>query len=74
VTIQAADRLDRTVLPIPEPLRKPTKVLDVRKATPPPRFEVNAPAGAPNALLAAIGSGSKSKFTGHIPKITVEVR
>jgi arylsulfatase len=25
-------------------------------------------------VVAAIGSGNKSKFTGHIPKITVEVK
>lgn len=40
--------LDRTVLPIAEPLRETTTTLDVRKATQPPRFEVKAPEGAPN--------------------------
>jgi hypothetical protein len=38
-------RLDRTVLPIAEPTYPPTEI-DVRKATPPPRFEVKAPAQA----------------------------
>lgn len=37
---------DRTTLPIPEPKYPHSTVLDVRIATPPPRFEVKAPAGA----------------------------
>ena len=41
----AADKLDRTVLPIPEPKRPAITELDARKATAPPRFEVKAPAG-----------------------------
>lgn len=40
--------LDRTVLPIPEPQLKPITELDARNAKAPPRFEVKAPAGAPN--------------------------
>ena len=35
---------DRTVLPIPEPQYPHSTVLDARNATPPPRFEVKAPA------------------------------
>jgi arylsulfatase len=75
VAAQAADGLDRTVLPIPEPLRKPTKVLDVRKATPPPRFEVNAPAGAPNVLLVLlddIGFAGTSAFGGPVATPTFD--
>ena len=34
---------DRTVLPIPEPQYPHSTVLDVRNATPPPRFQVKAP-------------------------------
>ena len=34
---------DRTVLPIPEPQYPHSSVMDVRNATPPPRFEVKAP-------------------------------
>jgi hypothetical protein len=41
--------VDRTILPIPEPTHPPITELDVRKATPPPRFEVKAPDGASNA-------------------------
>src|SRR5437773_7329849 len=40
---------DRTVLPIPEPTYPHSTVFDVRNATPPPRFEVKAPAGAQRA-------------------------
>ena len=64
--------LDRTVLPIPEPSYPPITELDVRKATPPPRFEVKAPAGAPNVLVVLIddmGFGIPSAFGGpvHMP-------
>lgn len=67
---QAADKLDRTVLPIPEPKRPDYKELDVRKATPPPRFQVKAPAGAPNVLLILIddlGFAGTETFGGPIP-------
>lgn len=37
---------DRTVLPIPEPDYPHSTVLDARNATPPPRFEVTAPASS----------------------------
>lgn len=42
---------DRTVLPIPEPQYPHSTVFDARNATPPPRFEVKAPAKAPNVLI-----------------------
>jgi arylsulfatase len=60
---------DRTVLPITEPLRETTTTLDVRKATPPPRFEVKAPEGAPNVLLVLLddlGFAGTSAFGGPI--------
>jgi hypothetical protein len=44
----------RTILPIPEPKRTPSAVLDVRNATPPERFQVKAPAGAPNVIIVLI--------------------
>ncbi len=75
VATQAADGLDRTVLPIPHPLRQPTPVLDVRKATPPPRFEVKAPAGAPNVLLVLIddlGFAGTSAFGGPVATPTFD--
>jgi arylsulfatase len=66
---------DRTVLPIPEPQYPHSTVLDVRNATPPPRFEVKAPAGAPNVLIVLIddmGFGQSSAFGGPIHMPTVE--
>ena len=46
--------LDRSVLPIKEPVRPKYDLLDVRDATPPPRFEVTAPEGAPNVIVVLI--------------------
>ena len=66
---------DRTVLPIPEPQYPHSTVLDVRNAVPPPRFEVKAPAGAPNVLIVLIddmGFGQSSAFGGPIHMPTVE--
>jgi arylsulfatase A-like enzyme len=66
---------DRTVLPIPEPQYPHSTVLDARNATPPPRFEVKAPANAPNVLIVLIddmGFGQSSAFGGPIHMPTVE--
>jgi arylsulfatase A-like enzyme len=66
---------DRTMLPIPEPQYPHSTVLDVRNATPPPRFEVKAPANAPNVLIILIddmGFGQSSAFGGPIHMPTVE--
>jgi arylsulfatase len=74
-TSEAADKLDRMVLPIAEPKRPPIMELDARKATPPPRFEVKAPAEAPNVLIVLIddmGFGMSSAFGGPIHMPTVE--
>src|SRR5437870_8485002 len=60
---------DRTVLPISEPTYPHSTVFDVRNATPPPRFEVKAPANAPNVLVVLIddmGFGQSSAFGGPI--------
>jgi len=46
--------LDRTQLPIPEPKYPNSNILDVSKATPPPRFDVKAPAKAPNVIIVLI--------------------
>jgi len=67
--------IDRTVLPIQEPEYPPITELDARKATPPPRFEVKAPAGAPNVLIVLIddmGFGIPSAFGGPVHMPTVE--
>jgi len=66
---------DRTILPIPEPQYPHSTVFDARNATPPPRFEVKAPAGAPNVLIVLIddmGFGQSSAFGGPIHMPTVE--
>jgi len=65
-------KLDRTVLPIPEPNYPHSTVLDARDAKPPPRFEIKAPAAAPNVLIVLvddIGFGMPSAFGGpvHMP-------
>ncbi len=70
-----AGALDRTVLPIPEPDYPHETELDARKATPPPRFEVKAPEGAPNVLIVLLddmGFGMSSAFGGPIHMPTVE--
>lgn len=69
------DMLDRTVLPIHEPKLPPLTTLDVRNATAPPRFEVKAPAGAPNVLIVLIddmGFGHSSAFGGPVQMPTAE--
>ena len=75
IPAQAADKLDRTVLPIPEPNYPHSTVFDARKATAPPRFEVKAPANAPNVLIVLIddmGFGMSSSFGGPIHMPTAE--
>jgi arylsulfatase len=74
-TREAADSLDRTVLPIPEPQPPTITELDVRNAKAPPRFEVKAPAGAPNVLIVLIddmGFGQSGAFGGPVRMPTVE--
>jgi len=72
---KAGGGLDRTVLPIREPRRQTYKELDARNATAPPRFEVKAPAGAPNVLLVLIddmGFGVSEAFGGPVTTPTME--
>jgi arylsulfatase A-like enzyme len=66
---------DRTVLPVPEPQYPHSTVLDARNATLPPRFEVKAPADAPNVLIVLIddmGFGQSGTFGGPINMPTVD--
>ena len=61
--------MDRTVLPIKEPIRQTYKELDARNAKAPERFEVKAPKGAPNVvviLIDDIGFGASDHFGGPI--------
>jgi arylsulfatase len=74
-TINTTLPTDRTVLPIPEPQYPHSTVLDARNATPPPRFEIKAPAKAPNVLIVLIddmGFGQSSAFGGPVNMPTVE--
>jgi len=71
----AAQQIDRTVLPIPEPDYPHSTVLDARDTKPPPRFEVKAPAKAPNVLIILIddmGFGQPSAFGGPVNMPTLE--
>jgi arylsulfatase A-like enzyme len=66
--------MDRTILPIKEPVYPTSSVLDARDATAPPRFEVKAPKGAPNVVIVLIddiGFGHSSAFGGpiHMPNL-----
>ncbi|HEX6811993.1 MAG TPA: arylsulfatase [Planctomycetota bacterium] len=72
---QTAGAIDRTVLPIAEPTVAPSTELDARNAKAPPRFEVKAPAGAPNVVIVLIddiGFGHSSAFGGPIRMPTLE--
>jgi len=71
----STDTLNRTVLPIPEPKNKPITILDARNAKAPPRFQVKAPAGAPNVLVILIddqGFGVSSAFGGPVQEPVIE--
>jgi len=72
--VAAASAIDRTVLPVAEPSYPVITEVDARKATPPARFEVKAPEGAPNVLIVLLddfGFGQASTFGGpiHMPTL-----
>ena len=72
---EAADGLDRTVLPIREPSDPPIATLDVRNAKAPTHFNVTAPKGAPNVVIVLIddmGFGQSSAFGGPVHMPTLE--
>jgi len=74
-TAAAQTAPDRTVLPIPEPRYPNSTVIDARDATPPPRFAVKAPDGAPNVLIVLLddfGFGQSSAFGGPIDMPTLD--
>jgi arylsulfatase len=67
--------IDRTVLPIRQPVYPPVTELDARNVKPPPFFQVKAPAGAPNVLIVLIddmGFGQSGAFGGPVHMPTVE--
>ena len=66
---------DRRVLPLAEPERSVSTVLDARNAVAPPFFTVSAPEGAPNVLLVLIddlGFGGTSAFGGPVQTPTFD--
>jgi len=66
---------DRTVLPLPEPKVAIITEQDARKASPPPRIEVAAPAGAPNVVIVLIddmGFGTTQPFGGPVTTPTLD--
>lgn len=66
---------DRTILPIAEPNYPHSTVLDARDATPPPRFDVKVPEGAPNVLIVLVddmGFGMPSAFGGPVRMAAAE--
>ncbi|MET3650640.1 arylsulfatase [Dyella japonica] len=72
---QTTQSLDRRILPIAEPEAVHSTILDARHATPPPRFLVDAPEGAPNVLIILVddmGFGMPSAFGGPVHMPTVE--
>ena len=72
---QTADKLDRSVLPIAEPKRPVYTEVDARKVKVPPRFDVKAPAGAPNVVIVLIddmGFGVPSSFGGPVAMPTMD--
>lgn len=66
---------DRRKLPLAEPDYPHSTVFDVRNAKAPPRFQVKAPAGAPNVLIVLLddmGFGMPSAFGGPVRTPTAE--
>ncbi|HEY5969093.1 MAG TPA: sulfatase-like hydrolase/transferase, partial [Chitinophagaceae bacterium] len=67
--------MDRTVLPIKEPSYPEDTTLDARDAKAPARFEVKAPAKAPNVVIVLIddqGFGVSSAFGGPVNEPTLD--
>jgi arylsulfatase A-like enzyme len=75
-TVSAQQNFDRTVLPLAEPKPPTYSELDARKVQAPPRFEVKAPAGAPNVVIVLIddvGFGGPGTFGGPIRTPTMDL-
>jgi arylsulfatase len=72
---QTGDQIDRTVLPIKEPIPPTSSELDVRNVKVPPQFKVEAPDGAPNVILVLVddlGFAGTSTFGGPVPTPTFD--
>jgi arylsulfatase A-like enzyme len=73
--VQAQQELDRTVLPIPDPVYEPITELDARNAEAPPPLSIKAPVGAPNVVIVLIddiGFGAANTFGGAIHTPTLD--
>ncbi len=71
----ASGELDRTVLPLLEPTPPTYTELSYKDATPPPRFQVKAPEGAPNVVIVLVddlGFAGTSKFGGPVSTPTFD--
>jgi arylsulfatase len=71
----SSTQVDRTVLPIAQPRRPVFTELDARNVKPPARFDVSAPAGAPNVLVVLlddVGFGAAGTFGGPVPTPTLD--
>ncbi len=67
--------LDRSVLPVIEPTRPLYSEINARNVKVPPRFEVKAPAGAPNVVIVLIddmGFGVPKSFGGPVSMPTLD--
>ena len=72
---QATPTVDRTILPIAEPPNQSITEQDARKAKAPPRFEMKAPAAAPNVVIVLIddmGFAASKTFGGLINMPTLQ--
>lgn len=70
-----AEEVDRTALPIPDPVSPPITELDARDAKAPKPTALTAPKGAPNVvivLLDDLGFGGPSTFGGPIQMPTLD--
>jgi arylsulfatase A-like enzyme len=74
-TAAMAAELDRTTLPIQEPKNPTSQTFDIKDATPPERFEIKAPDGAPNVIIVLIddlGFAGTSAYGGPIATKTFD--
>jgi len=71
----SSEELDRTILPIREPIYPQDTTFDARNARAPERFEVKAPEKAPNVVIVLIddqGFGVSNTFGGPVAEPTLE--
>ena len=75
ISVQAQENINREILPIVPPEPAKYTELDARNATPPERFELQAPKDAPNVVIFLIddlGMGATTAFGGPIRTPTMD--